>query len=218
MKRKAVLFDLDGTLLDTLEDLCDSVNRVLAARGFPIHPLDAYRYYVGDGAATLFRRVLPENQNGDEMVQNCLLDFREDYGRNWNVKTKPYPGIEELLDALTERGIQMTVLSNKPDETTKKCIEGLLPRWKFAPVLGQREGVPKKPDPAGVTEITETLGLHPSAFLYLGDTGTDMRTATAAGMFPVGALWGFRTEEELTETGARALIREPLELLLYLEG
>ncbi len=217
MKRKAVLFDLDGTLLDTLEDLCDSVNRVLAARGFPIHPLDAYRYYVGDGAATLFRRVLPENQNGDEMVQNCLLDFREDYGRNWNVKTRPYPGITELLDALTERGIQMTVLSNKPDETTKKCIEGILPRWKFAPVLGQREGVPKKPDPAGVTEITEALGLPPSAFLYLGDTGTDMRTATAAGMFPVGALWGFRTEEELTETGARALIREPLELLLYLE-
>ncbi|MGB6647362.1 MAG: HAD family hydrolase [Bacteroidota bacterium] len=216
MMKKAVLFDLDGTLLDTLEDLCDSVNRVLTSRDFPTHPLDAYRYYVGDGAATLFRRVLPEGKNGDEMVQKCLMDFREDYGHNWNVKTKPYPGIEELLDALTGRGIRMTVLSNKPDETTKKCIDGLLPRWRFEPVLGQREGVPKKPDPAGALEIIEILKLRPLDFLYLGDTGTDMRTATAAGMFPLGALWGFRTEEELTETGARGLIKEPLELLRHL--
>jgi phosphoglycolate phosphatase len=216
MRKKAVLFDLDGTLLDTLEDLCDSVNRVLAARGFPTHPLDAYRYYVGDGAATLFRRVLPEDQNGEDMVQRCLRDFREDYGQNWNVKSRPYPGIEPLLDALTDRGVQMTVLSNKPHETTRKCIDGLLPRWRFAPVLGQREGVPKKPDPAGALEITRILDLQPEEFLYLGDTGTDMRTATAAGMFPVGALWGFRTEEELTETGALALLKEPLELLGHL--
>jgi len=216
MMKKAVLFDLDGTLLDTLEDLCDSVNRVLASRGYPVHPLDAYRYYVGDGAATLFRRVLPEGKNSDEMVQKCLLDFREDYGRSWNVKTKPYPGIEELLDALTGGGIRMTVFSNKPHETTKKCVDGILPRWRFEPVLGQREEVPKKPDPAGALEITRILGLQPSDFLYLGDTGTDMRTATAAGMFPLGALWGFRTEEELIETGARALIREPMELLQHL--
>jgi phosphoglycolate phosphatase len=217
MKKKAVLFDLDGTLLDTLEDLCDSVNRVLAAREFPTHPLDAYRYYVGDGAATLFSRVLPERQNSEEMVEECLRDFREDYGRNWNVKTRAYPGIPELLDGLTERGIRMTVLSNKPHETTKKCIDGLLPQWRFEPVLGQREGVPKKPDPAGALEVVRILELGSSDFLYLGDTGTDMRTATGAGMFPVGALWGFRTEEELTETGAMALLKDPLELLQYLE-
>ena len=213
MKKKAVVFDLDGTLLDTLDDLCNSVNRVLESKGFPVHSLDAYRYYVGDGAATLFRRVLPEGHRDEQMIQQCLLDFREDYGRNWSVKTKPYPGIDTLLDALTAQGVQMSVLSNKPHETTMKCIEGILPGWKFEPVFGQREGVPRKPDPSGAREIARMLGLKPADFLYLGDTGTDMQTATAAGMFPVGALWGFRTKEELIEHGARALVHRPDELL-----
>lgn len=216
MKKKAVLFDLDGTLLDTLEDLCNSVNRVLESKGFPVHPLHAYRYFVGDGAATLFRRVLPEGHRDEQIIQECLLDFRKDYGHNWNVKTKPYPGIDTLLDALTAQGVQMSVLSNKPHETTVKCIQGILPGWRFEPVFGQREGVPKKPDPSGAKEIAGMLGLKPAEFLYLGDTGTDMQTAAAAGMFPVGALWGFRTKEELLERGARALVHRPDELLEFL--
>jgi phosphoglycolate phosphatase len=216
--KQAVVFDLDGTLLDTLEDLAGAVNRVLARHDFPSHPLDAYRYFVGDGARTLFERVLPEHHRSESMIETCLEEFREDYGQNWNIRTAPYPGIERLLDALTARGTRLAVLSNKPQETTVKCVSGILPRWDFAVVLGQRPGVPKKPDPAGALELASRMGLPPGEFLYLGDTGTDMLTASAAGMLAVGALWGFRKAEELTAHGARHLVASPMEVLALLEG
>ena len=123
---RAVLFDLDGTLLDTLEDLCNAVNRVLRNHRFPLHPIDAYRYFVGDGVRVLFERALPEANRDGETLQRCIAEFREDYGLHWNVATRPYRGIPELLDALTSRGIPMAVLSNKPHDTTMKCIAGLL--------------------------------------------------------------------------------------------
>jgi len=186
MTYKAILFDLDGTLLDTLEDLGNSVNRVLAARGFPTHTLNEYRYFVG---------------------------FSEDYGWSWNVKTRPYEGIPEMLDALTERGLKIAVLSNKQHEFTKRCVADLLPNWTFGVVLGQRDAVNRKPDPAGAVEVAERLHIPPAEFLYLGDSAIDMRTAIAAGMFPVGVLWGFRSAEELKEGGAQALIERPLEIL-----
>jgi phosphoglycolate phosphatase len=216
--KQAVVFDLDGTLLDTLEDLAGAVNRVLASHAFPAHPLDAYRYFVGDGARTLFERVLPEHHRSEPMIETCLEEFREDYGRNWNIRTAPYPDIERLLEALTARGTRLSVLSNKPHETTLACVRGILPRWEFDVVLGQRPGVPKKPDPAGALELASRMGLPPEAFLYLGDTGTDMLTASAAGMLAVGALWGFRTAEELTAHGARHLVASPMEVLGLLES
>jgi phosphoglycolate phosphatase len=218
MRVRAVLFDLDGTLLDTLEDLCDSVNRVLARNSFPPHPLDAYRYFIGDGAATLFTRALPPDHREERTLLRCLCQFREDYGINWNVKTRPYDGIPEMLDALVERGISLSVLSNKPHETTEKCVSGLLGRWSFDVVLGQREAVPKKPDPAGAQEIAGRIGIPPAAFVYLGDTGTDMRTARAAGMYPVGALWGFRPEEELRQQGARAFAETPRDFVAFIDA
>ncbi|MCG2777761.1 MAG: HAD hydrolase-like protein, partial [Desulfobacterales bacterium] len=126
MPFKAVLFDLDGTLLDTLKDIGNAVNRVLAGKGFPTHELNVYRYFVGDGAAMLINRALPEEKRNDDVIRACLTEFLEDYGRNWNVKTKPYEGIPEMLDVLNDRGLKMAILSNKPHEFTKQCATELL--------------------------------------------------------------------------------------------
>lgn len=213
MPYQAVLFDLDGTLLDTLADLGNAMNRVLAAQGLPGHPLEAYRYFVGEGARLLVTRSLPENRRDAATIAACLAAFQADYDQNWQVETKPYPGIPEMLDALTARGLKLAVLSNKPHDFTRRCVHELLPRWTFNPVFGLRETVPRKPDPAGALEIAACLNIPPANFLYLGDTAIDMQTARAAGMFPVGALWGFRSAEELAESGAEVLLEEPVGLL-----
>ena len=217
MTYKAILFDLDGTLLDTIEDIGDAVNRILEQNGFPAHNMDTYRRFVGDGARNLIIRVLPEDKRIDTIIRPCLDAFLEDYGRNWNVKTAPYDGIPELLDTLTARRLKMAVLSNKPHEYTIKCMEGFLPDWNFDVVFGQRDDVPRKPDPAGALEIAKQLNIPPSEFLYLGDTEIDLKTSIAAGMFPVGALWGFRSAEELRGSGAKVLIEKPLDVMKLLE-
>jgi phosphoglycolate phosphatase len=212
-KFSAVVFDLDGTLLDTLADLGDAVNRVLADHGFPAHPMDAYRYFVGDGSAVLMKRALPESARDSDMYRECLAAFMADYDRSWKVKTRLYDGISEMLDRLTAVGIDMAILSNKSHGFTVNCVRDLLSKWQFKAVFGLREDVPRKPDPAGALEISRLLGTEPDRMLYLGDTATDMQTAVSAGMFPAGALWGFRTGEELLKSGARALIQKPQELL-----
>jgi phosphoglycolate phosphatase len=213
MSYKAIIFDLDGTLLNTLADLGNAVNRVLAQRGFPTHALDEYRYFVGNGTRMLIIRALPEKKRDDETVAECLEAFREDYGQHWKVKTRLYDGVPEMLTALTARGLRIAVVSNKPDDFTKQCVAYFLPHWRFDAVIGQRDEVPQKPDPAGALEAAELLHISPGDFLYLGDSSVDMKTAVAAGMFPVGALWGFRSAKELRENGAQALITRPLELL-----
>jgi phosphoglycolate phosphatase len=212
-KFSAVVFDLDGTLLDTLEDLGDAVNRVLTARGFPAHPMDAYRYFVGDGSAVLIERALPESARGSDVYRDCLAAFMADYDRSWKVKTRLYDGISEMLDSLTALGMNMAILSNKSHGFTVNCVRDMLSKWRFKAVFGLREDVPRKPNPAGALEISSLLGADPDRMLYMGDTATDMQTAVSAGMFPVGVLWGFRTREELLENGARALIQNPQELL-----
>jgi len=211
-----VLFDLDGTLLDTLEDLADSMNAALGQLGFPPHELAAYKYFVGDGVANLVIRALPEDGRDEATVGRCVELMRGIYAEHWADKTQPYPGIPELLDALAERGVRMAVLSNKPDDSTRLCVAKLLPRWRFDAVIGASKAIPPKPDLAGVREIVARLGVPVQEFLYVGDTNTDMQTALAAGMYPVGALWGFRTAEELGASGAKALIEKPGELLRLL--
>ena len=212
-KFSAVVFDLDGTLLDTLEDLGDAVNRVLIDHGYPAHPMDAYRYFVGDGSAVLIERALPESARGSDVYRECLASFMADYDRSWKVKTRLYDGISEMLDSLTALQVDMAILSNKSHEFTVNCVRDLLSRWRFKAVFGLRTDVPRKPDPAGALEISRLLGAGPDRMLYLGDTAIDMQTAVSAGMFPAGALWGFRTREELLENGARAVIAHPGELL-----
>jgi phosphoglycolate phosphatase len=214
---RAVLFDLDGTLLDTLEDMGDAMNRVLAARGFPPHPIDAYRSFVGDGMAMLVIRALPEDKRDDETVRSCFEAYLADYGRNWNVKTRLYDGVADMLNALTARGLKRAVLSNKQEEFTRRCVNEFLACWSFDAVLGQREGVPLKPDPTAAREIAHTLDCPVESFLYLGDSPVDMQAAIAAGMVPVGVLWGFRSAEELRAAGARTLIGRPLEILALLD-
>jgi len=214
---KAVLFDLDGTLLNTLEDLADSVNAALGKLGFDPRPVPNYRYYVGDGLETSIRRALPDGADDDATVQRCMAAMREEYARRWNAKTAPYPGVPEMLDGLVARGLKMAVLSNKPDRFTKQCVAGLLGEWSFDVVLGVSEDVPIKPDPTGALRVSRELNVAPDEFLYLGDTATDMRAAHAAGMYPVGALWGFRTAQELRDAGAALLIGYPPELLDLLD-
>ena len=211
MKFRAVLFDLDGTLLDTLADIAHAANTVLEQLGLPTHPVDAYRLFIGEGVAVLFRRAL--GFDDEAAVDRCVAAFRDEYGRSWNVRTRPYDGIPELLDALADRGVGLTLLSNKPDAFTRLCAEHYLARWPFRAVLGARDGVPKKPDPASALEIAAQLGLEPGQFAYLGDSAVDMLTARRAGMYPVGASWGFRPVTELHEGGARAVVDHPRELL-----
>ena len=212
MRYKAILFDLDGTLLDTLEDLATAANRALGTLGLPAHPTDAYRVFVGDGLRTLAERILPGEQRSAAQVDALVAAFEREYSRTWNERTAPYAGVPEMLDRLTGDGYRLSVLSNKPDAFTRLCVEQLLPHWTFAPLYGQRPGVPKKPDPAAALAIAAELDLDPAEVLYLGDTATDMHTARAAGMAAVGVLWGFRSADELHAAGARHLITHPGEL------
>jgi phosphoglycolate phosphatase len=218
MNFHAVLFDLDGTLLDTLDDLADSTNFALRQLGFPEHPAESYKLFVGDGMEKLIRRSVPEDRCDPATLAKCISVMREQYAVRWAEKTRPYDGIPDLLDALTSRGVRMAVFSNKPDEFTQLCVARLLAGWHFEIVLGADPTLPKKPDPAGARQIAERFHVEPAEVVYLGDTGTDMQTAVAANMFPVGGLWGFRTADELIANGARLLLQKPLDLLRVLDA
>jgi len=210
---QAILFDLDGTLLDTLTDIANAANAGLKLLGFPTHPIESYRRFVGDGAGCLARRVLPEDHQDDETVERCRVAIADEYAKCWADKTKPYPGVPELLAELQARGVPMAVLSNKPHDATRTVVEGYFPDCHFQVVRGALPSVPVKPDPAGAIQIAEELDILPGRFVYLGDTDTDMRTAVAAGMFPAGALWGFRTAGELSANGAKTLLKTPREVV-----
>lgn len=214
---QAVIFDLDGTLLDTLVDIADSANRMLSAHGFSPHEVDAYRQFVGDGVRVLIQRILPAGRRDDATVAACLEAFRQEYGQSWDVATSPYPGVPPMLDELVSRGLKMAILSNKPDDLTKACVQRLLARWPFEAIMGQRDGTPRKPDPSAALEIARSTGIPAGSFFFVGDTGIDMQTALAAGMIPVGVLWGFRSRDELVRAGARVLLKQPGDLIALLD-
>ncbi len=215
-KISAVLFDLDGTLVDSLEDIADAMNRVLARCGYPGHTYDEYRYLVGKGLANLTARCLPEGARDEENVVRCLAMMMDEYRANAVVKSRLYDGIAELLDALSEAGVGLAILSNKADELTQVICERLLGRWTFEAVLGASARFPRKPDPTAALHIAREMEVAPEKFLYVGDTDTDMQTAAAAGMFAIGVTWGFRPRRELVEHGAQAVIDRPIELLDHL--
>ena len=214
---QAALFDLDGTLLDTIEDLTDSMNVALAVAGCPPRSVEECKVFVGEGVELFATRALPEARRDAETLGRIIDVYRKDYAARWAVKTQPYDGIPELLDALAARHVKLAVLSNKPDEFTRVMVARLLPRWRFEAVAGARPSVRRKPDPAAALQIAEELAVPPREFLYVGDTKTDMETAVAAGMFPAGALWGYRSAEELTASGARALLAHPLDAVALLD-
>jgi phosphoglycolate phosphatase len=196
-----------------LADIACAANAGLSELGFPMHPVESYRRFVGDGAGCLALRVMPEDHQDEETVERCREIIAAEYAKCWADNTKPYPGIPEMLAELHEQRIPMAVLSNKPHESTRTVVEGYFPDHYFQIVRGSLPSVPIKPDPAGALQIAEELDILPGRFVYIGDTDTDMRTAVAAGMFPAGALWGFRTGEELTANGAKVLLKKPAEIL-----
>jgi len=217
MRFKAILFDLDGTLLNTLEDLADSMNIVLRNNEFAENDMAAYNYFIGNGLKALVHRALPADARNDAMVGIFLESLKKEYSKRLTAKTRPYPGIPELLDRCTAAGLKMVILSNKPDIETQKIVGKLLPVQYFQIVRGARSDIPQKPDPASALLISQTLGIAPQDFIYLGDTNVDMQTAASAGMFAVGALWGFRDAVELIEGGARMLIKQPLDLAPWVQ-
>lgn len=215
---KAVLFDLDGTLLNTLDDIADSMNSILIKSGYPAHPVDSYKKFVGDGMENLIKRVLPGAFHKPEIIEDLVGQMKEEYSKRQDIKTRPYPGIRELLENLTRQNIRLSILSNKPDEMTKSVVSHYFPEKPFDIVMGQKDGSPQKPDPFGALEIADFLQINPKEFLYLGDTDTDMKTAASAGMYPVGVLWGFRSYEELKANGAKLLIKTPMELMKFIKN
>lgn len=211
MMYQAVLFDLDGTLTNTLEDIAFAMNRALRLHGLGEHPVAAYRYFVGDGAKTLAHRVVGERH---DLEADVLQDYQAYYQEHSLVKSRPYDGVAEMLRALQEKGVKLCVFSNKPHADTCRVVAHFFPEIRFDAVRGQMEGVPVKPDPAGALAIAQQLGVEPGDFLYLGDTNVDMRCARAAGMHPVGVTWGFREADELLEAGAERLLHHPMDLVV----
>jgi phosphoglycolate phosphatase len=214
---KAVLFDLDGTLLYTLKDVADAMNNALVHFGYPPHPVDAYKYFIGESVETEARRALPESARDPEFVKKLAVYSEEIYDKCWGDNTHPYPGMPELLTELPRRSLTLAILSNKNDRFTKIMVEKILSQWRFKIVQGALPNVPLKPDPTMALQIAKKLRIPAEQFLYLGDTSTDMKTAVAAGMFPVGCLWGYRTADELLESGAKILIDNPLDVLKLLD-
>ncbi|MCP4377874.1 MAG: HAD family hydrolase [bacterium] len=213
IKCKAVIFDLDGTLLNTLDDLADANNEALSELGFPTHPVEDYKDYIGDGVRVLLERTLPEGSRDDDTVEEGVALMKQAYADCWDNKTTLYDGVTETLNELTRRGTRLAVLSNKPHDFTCMVVEEILSRWEFEEIVGVSESVPPKPDPTGMLSIIKRMKLRKKDFVYLGDTNTDMQTAKAANIFPLGALWGFRDAYELSQSGAKELLSRPGELL-----
>lgn len=221
---RAVIFDLDGTLLDTLADLAVAGNQALTGNGLLPQPTDDYRLLIGSGARNLMRQAaaaacgLPPEQIADDLTEQLLKDFNQAYNQNWDDQTKPYFGILELLNSLQLAGIKMAVLSNKPDHFTQKIVSRYFPAGIFSQVAGKLDNWPIKPDPSLALEICRLLGVSPDQTAMIGDSGSDMMTACRAGMVPIGVLWGFRSADELNAGGAKWLAENPLQLKMVLSG
>lgn len=213
LKRRAIIFDLDGTLLDTLQDLGESMNAVLYEYNFPVHPVRDYRFFVGKGMDALVQRVLPEEEKGNKvLVEKMVEKMRKEYRRRWHEHTRVYPGVLEMLDRLDGCALPKAVLSNKPHHFVEQMVKKLLGTWSFAVVRGALPGIPLKPDPAAALEIARDLKIPPAEIILAGDSCVDMQTAESAGMYGAGVLWGFRDAGELLASGARTLLSHPREL------
>lgn len=208
-----VIFDLDGTLLNTIADLAAATNHALEQCGYPTHSPEAYPYFVGNGVRRLVERVLPEDERTDQNVDRMLRHFTEYYGSHLTDFTRPYPGLVELLAELTSHGMDVAVASNKYQEAVTELVAHFFPDTKWAAVEGQKVGVPTKPDPSIVFEIISKCPTPKSQILYVGDSGVDMTTAHRAGIESAGVTWGFRPVSELTENFADHIVSTPKEIL-----
>jgi len=211
-KTELVIFDLDGTLLNTISDLACCTNHALILNNFPTHPIEAYKYFVGNGINKLFERSLPADCRNDEniaLMRQYAIPYYELHCTDY---TKPYPGIPELLKTLSNNGIKIAVASNKFQKATNLLIRTYFPDTDFVAVFGQREGIPIKPDPAVVHEILNIAGTTADRAVYIGDSGIDMQTASNSGVRSIGVTWGFRPREELETYGANAIVDTATEI------
>lgn len=204
-----IIFDLDGTLLNTLEDLCDTGNYILRKHEHPIHPLEAYKQFVGNGMRKLIERALPEKFRKDDYIEQLFKEFLEYYEIHKTDKTHPYDGVVETLETLQAAGIQLAVASNKAHSAMAPLMAHYFPTVRFVAALGNKPGAKPKPAPDIVLEIMKIAEETPASTLYVGDSGVDMLTAQNAGLKKVGVLWGFRTRDELVQAGADFLMRSP---------
>lgn len=216
-KYKGIIFDLDGTLLDTLTDLSNSVNDVLLANDFPTHSKDDYRKLIGKGFRDLITRSMPDNIN-EECIEKGLTQFLEIYDRDYMKETKPYDGIMELLINLQNLGIKLAVNSNKRNDYTNELIKKNFPDIHFIECFGERNDVPKKPDPTSAFELRNLMDLKSEEILYIGDSKTDIQTAKNANMDSIGVLWGFRDLKELLANGATYIVKAPEDILEIVKG
>lgn len=214
MTYTSIIFDLDGTLLDTLSGLSSTCNLVLARYGFPLHRQEEYRYFVGDGLTILMERITPEG-TGKPIIDECCELFTQLYSKDWKSTCMPYEGIFEMVCALKENSFNIAVLTNKPHAFASIFVENFFPGDIFSLVYGQRDGFAKKPDPGVALEIAGKLGSQPGDTVFVGDSGVDIATGKAAGMLTVGVTWGFRSITELKEHHADIIINSPMELLRY---
>lgn len=215
MKIKAVIFDVDGTLLDTYRDLANAVNYALRENGLPTHDAERYKYFCGNGTEKMIERALPEEKRNEKIIAHLKKYYLEFYNKHTGEETRIYDGINELIFELQSRGLKLGVVSNKIDCMVKKVV----PEYfgdVFDYVTGQRDGIPAKPDPALVFEAMKALDVTPQECIFVGDSGVDALTGSNSGAFMVGVLWGFRDEKELRENGADTVIAHPLELLQYI--
>lgn len=214
--KHAVIFDLDGTLLNTLGDLRAATNHALEVRGLPPHSMEEIRQFIGNGIRLLICRAMPEGTPEAE-IDAALDDFKAYYAAHIHDRTVPYDGIPQLLTALRKRGIQVAVLSNKIDSASQQLIDYFFP-GKTDVVFGEHVGVPRKPDPTSCRMVMQQLGVQPEQVLYVGDSGTDMQTAKNAGLYAVGVTWGFRSKEVLLKCGADVLVHRPEQILQILDS
>lgn len=213
MKYKAIIFDLDGTLIDTSEDLTVSLNAVLRSHNFPIFSIDEYKRFVGYGTKNLFKKILPQQIISEKGIDDYIAEFRQIYSTNQTLRTKPYPYINELLAELVKRDIKCAVLSNKIHEDTVTCVKHFFSHIPFQKIMGHQYNFPLKPSPRSALLILDALGIAPGECIFCGDSETDIQTAINGRMFPVGVSWGFRSRDMLLQNGAKKIIDHPLELI-----
>ena len=217
MKFKGAIFDLDGTLEDSIEDLADSMNVVLKANNYPEHEIGKYKLYVGNGINTLVRRSLPVGSD-EETILKCYRSMMNVYDNNCVSKSRPYDGIRELLQEFADKKIKLAVLSNKADNLTKKIIDSLFPEIPFVKVVGLVDENLKKPNPESALAICREMNASSDEVLFLGDTAVDMQTAKNGGFVAIGVLWGFRGKDELIEAGADIIVEKPVDLMNFLDS